>query len=156
MKKLLKVIPIALILCLLASSQVKEAETGSEDLEKELRAIANQLFKAWNESDLDTMSEIEGGAISYGYRTPAPRLFFDEKLMKWFYNSMEIFETYQKDEPIIRIVGDVGFALGTFTEKFKPKRGEWKSIEGRFSMTFIRVDGEWKLALYHRDTQFAK
>jgi len=36
---------------------------GSDDLEKELRATIEQLFKAWNEGDFDTMAEIEGDAI---------------------------------------------------------------------------------------------
>jgi hypothetical protein len=156
MKKLLMIFPLVLVLCLGAISQVKEAETSSEDLEKELRVAVEQLFKAWDEGDIDMQTEIEGDVICYGYRTPAPRLVYNEKGRKWFYSLMEIFETNQKDDPTIRVIGDVGLVLGTFTEKFKPKRGEWKSIEGRFSMTFIRVDGKWKLALYHRDTQFAK
>jgi hypothetical protein len=156
MKKLLLIIPLALILCLVVISQDKEQDKSSEDLEMELRGALKQLFKAWDDGDLETMAKIEGDAICYGYRTPAPRLSYNEKLRKWFYSSMEIFETNQKDDPTIRVMGDVGLVLGTFTEKFKRKSDELKSIEGRFSMTFIRVDGKWKLALYHRDVQFAK
>ena len=69
---------------------------------------------------------------------------------------MEIFEWILKDDTTIRIVDNVGLVLGGYIEKYKPKTGELKSIEGRTSMTFIRVDGKWKLALFHRDIQFSK
>jgi hypothetical protein len=156
MKKLLMILPIVLVFCLSTYSQVSDVETSSNDLEKELRGALKQLFKAWDDGDLDTMAKIEGDVICYGYRTPAPRLIYNEKLRKFFYSSMEIFETNQRDDPTIRVIGDVGLVLGTFTEKFKRKGDELESIEGRFSMTFIRVDGKWKLALYHRDVQFDK
>jgi ketosteroid isomerase-like protein len=112
--------------------------------------------KVVNEGDLDTIIEIEEDAIGYGCRTPAPRLLFNKKLNKWFSDSMEFYEAIPKDDYIVRVVGDVGLVLGSFTEKFKPKGGALQKIEVRNSMTFIRVDGKWKLALYHRDTQFAK
>ena len=156
MKRLCMILPMALILCLSVSSQVKEVETSSDDLEKELRETLDSYRKAVNEGDLDTITEIEGEAIGYGCRTPAPRLLFNKKLNKWFFDSMEIFEWIPKDDPIIRVVGDVGMVLGTFIEKTKPKGSELQSTEVRSSMAFIRVEGKWKLALYHRDIQFAK
>ena len=61
-----------------------------------------------------------------------------------------------EEDAVFRVVGDVGLVLGSFKEKFKPKGGELQTIEVRTSMTFIRVDDKWKLAIYHRDTQFAK
>ena len=156
MKKLFMIVSLVLILCLILSSQVKETETSSQELEKELRATLKRLVKAWNEHDLDTITKIIGDSMGYGYRTPAPRLIYNRKRNKWFYDSMEIFETIPKDNPIIRVVGNVGIVIGILIEKFKPKGGELQTIEVRFSMTFIRVDGKWKRVLYHRDTQFAK
>ena len=161
MKKLLMVLPIVLILCLTVSSQVKDAETSSEDLEKELRTTLKQFFKAWNEPDIDMQVEIEGDAIGYGYRGSRQRVFVNEKILKIrrirFYDRMETFEAvFNEEDAVFRVVGDVGLVLGSFKEKFKPKGGELQTIEVRTSMSFIRVDGKWKLALFHRDIQFAK
>jgi hypothetical protein len=160
MKKLFMVLPMVLILCLSVSSQVKEAETSSEDLEKELRATLARSIKAFQEHDLDTMYEISGDAIGYGYRTKAPRIP-NEKLFragnKMFWDSMESFEVIPNyEDVVVRIYGNVGVILGTFTEKFKPKGGELQTIEVRTSMTFAKIDGKWKEIQYHRDTQFAK
>jgi ketosteroid isomerase-like protein len=159
MKRLFIFFTLILSICLSASSQVKDGESSSKALEKELRATVERLLKAWNEQDLDTASEIQGDAIGYGYRTKPPRLW-NEKTSKaankWFFASMEIFETNLKDDLIVRVEGSVGLALGSFIEKFKPKGGELQTIEGRISTTFIRADGKWKMVLYHRDTQFAK
>jgi hypothetical protein len=160
MKKLLLIIPLALILCLAVISQVKDAETSSEDLEKELRATIEKLLKANKENDLDTKFEIQGDAIGYGYRSKAPRIP-NEKLFragnKMFWNSMETFEVIPNyEDTVIRIFGNVGVILGSFTEKFKPKGGELQTIEVRTSMTFAKIDGKWKQVQYHRDTQFAK
>jgi hypothetical protein len=148
-----------LILCLSVISQVKEAETSSDDLEKELRATLESYRKAVNERDFDTMDEIEGVPIGYGSRSKPPRLWNKKFLMfanKLFLNSMEIYEIIPVGEDIVRVVGDVGLVLENWIEQSKPKGGELKSIEVRSSLTFIRVDGEWKLALYHRDVQFSK
>lgn len=89
------ILPLALILCLTVSSQVKEIETSSEDLEKELRATLEQFLKAWSSGDIDTITEIRGDAIGYGYRNPFPRLFnkeFMKAANERFLDSMEIFE----------------------------------------------------------------
>lgn len=159
MKKFLMVLPLVLVVCLTLSSQVKDKEISTEDLEKELRATFETWAKAYVSRDIDTIVEIEGDAIGYGYRSAAPRLF-DKKVFeartKWWLNSLEIAEGIPKDEPIFRVEGDVGLVLVTIIEKTKPKDGELKSIEARCSFTFIKVDGKWKMALYHRDTQFAK
>ena len=159
MNKLLLVFPLVLILCLSTNSQIKDVDDSIEDLEKELRATVERLLNAWNEQDLDTASGIQGDAIGYGYRTRPPRLWNEKTSRaanKWFFASMEIFETNLKDDLIVRVEGNIGLALGSFIEKFKPKGGELQTIEGRISMTFKREDGKWKMVLYHRDTQFAK
>ena len=160
MKKLFMILPLVLILCLAVISQVKDAETSTADLEKELKATIAKLVKAGRERDLDTKFEIQGDAIGYGYRSKAPRKP-NEKLArvgsKMFWNSMETFEVIPNEESVVfHIVGNVGVVLGTFTEKFKPKGGELQTIEVRFSMTFAKIDGKWKQVQYHRDIQFAK
>jgi ketosteroid isomerase-like protein len=159
MKKLFMIFPLTLILCLSVSSQVQDVETSPEELEKELKATITRLLKAWNDHDLDVASEIQGDAIGYGYRTKPPRLWnakTSRAANQWFFASMEIFETSLKDDLVVRVNGNVGLALGSFIERFKQKGGELQTIEGRISTTFLRIDGKWKMVLYHRDTQFSK
>jgi len=71
MKGRFLVVLLGLVFCLSLNSQVKEAETSSEDLEKELRATIARMLKANREHDLDTKFEIQGDAIGYGYRSKA-------------------------------------------------------------------------------------
>jgi ketosteroid isomerase-like protein len=159
MKKLLVVIPLILIFCLSVISQVNETDTSSEDLEKEFKATVESYFKAWNERELDTINEMYGDTVGFGYRNAAPRIYSKEFMQaanKWIFDSYEVFETIPKDDYIVRVVGNVGLVLGNFVEKFKPKEGELESIEFRSSMTFIRVEGKWQMVLYHRDVQFSK
>jgi hypothetical protein len=159
MKKLLLIIPLTLILCLAVISQVKEPETSSEDLEKELMATIERMLISGKENDLDTVYEISGDAIGYGYRSKAPRTH-DEKQFRagyqMFLDSVEFYEIIPSEDFFIRIFGNVGVILGGFTEKFKPKGGELQTIEVRTSMTFAKIDGKWKQVQYHRDTQFSK
>ena len=84
MKGIFLVVLLGLVFCLSLSSQAKETATSSGDLEKELRATLERYEKAVNEGDLDTITEIEGEAIGYGCRTPAPRLLFNKKLINGF------------------------------------------------------------------------
>jgi hypothetical protein len=159
MKKILLILPLVLIFCLVVISQVKEAETSSEDLEKELIATIERMITAGIENDLDTFVEISGDAIGYGYRSEAPRTH-DEKQFRaghqMFLDSVESYEIIPSEDFVIRIFGNVGVILSSFTEKFKPKGGELQTIEVRTSMTFAKIDGKWKQVQYHRDTQFAK
>ena len=159
MKGKFLVVLLGLVFCLSLSSQVKEVETSSEDLEKELRATIARMLIAGKEHDLDTMYEIQGDAIGYGYRSKAPRIP-SEKLFragnKRFWDSMETFEIIPNEEDaVVRIIGNVGVVLASFTEKFKPKGGELQTIEVRISMTFAKIDGKWKQVQYHRDAQFS-
>lgn len=160
MKKLLALIPFVLIICITLNSQVNEVETSSKDLEKELLATVEQFFNNWTKPDIDKQVELEGNAIGYGYRGPRQRIFTHERLKMrrpGFYARMETYEAiFNKENAVVRVVGDVGLVLTNFTEKFKPKDGELQTVEVRTSMTFIRVEGKWKLALFHRDNQFAK
>jgi ketosteroid isomerase-like protein len=70
---------------------------------------------------------------------------------------METFEVIPNyEDVVIRIIGNVGVVLASFTEKFKPKGGELQTREVRTSMTFAKIDGKWKQVQYHRDAQFSK
>jgi ketosteroid isomerase-like protein len=160
MKKLLLVVPLAMILCLSVSSQVKDAEASSEDLEKELISTVKEHFNAWNERDWDTYLKNGEDAIGFGRWSAPPRDKYPKAAKifasKYFLNLMEISEYVMEEEPIVYVVGDTGIVLGKIVEKAQPKNGELKSYDVRYSFTFVRSEGEWKRILYHRDVQFSK
>jgi ketosteroid isomerase-like protein len=160
MKKYLSIAALVLLFCFAAGSQEKKADVSSGDLEKELMATIATWQKAGKENDFDTLWEIQGDAIGYGYRTEAPRIP-DEKSFragqKMAEEAFESFEmVYNPEDFVFRFIGNVCVILGSFTEKFTPKGGEPQTMEVRTSMTFVKVDGKWKLAQYHRDNQFAE
>jgi ketosteroid isomerase-like protein len=160
MKKIFMITALVLILCLSAISQVKDVETSSEDLEKELIAAVKEHFKAWNERDWDTYFKNSEDALGFGRWSAQPRPKWKKELKvygsKLWLNTMEISEYVMEEEPIIYIMGDTGIVLGNIVEKAKPKNGELKSYDVRYSFTFVRSEGEWKRILYHRDVQFSK
>jgi ketosteroid isomerase-like protein len=159
MKKIFMGLFFVLFVCLAGISQVKDAEISSEDLEKELRATIARMLVAGKEHDLDTMYEIQGDAIGYGYRSKDPRIHSEKSFRagnEKFWDSMESFEAIPNEEDaVVRIIGNVGVVLASFTEKFKRKDGESHTIEVRISMTFAKIDGKWKQVQYHRDAQFS-
>jgi ketosteroid isomerase-like protein len=160
MKKLFMIVSLVLILCLSANSQVKVVETSSQELEKELRATVKSYYHAWNERDFDTYFEISGDAIGFGRWTALPRDRMPKEtqvnLSEYFLRIMEASEYVMEEEPIVYVMGDTGLVLGKIVEKAKPRNGELKSYNVRYSLTFIRLEGKWKLVLYHRDVQFSK
>jgi ketosteroid isomerase-like protein len=160
MKKLLLILPIVLIFCLTAISQDKKVETSSEDLEKELIAVVKEHFNAWNERDWDTYFRNGEDAIGFGRWSAVPRNKFPKTAKifasKYFLNLMEISEYVMEEEHILYVMGNTGIVLGNIVEKAKPKNGELKEWDVRYTFTFVRSEGEWKRILYHRDVQFSK
>ena len=160
MKKLLLILPLTLILFLSVSSQDKEVDTSSDVLKKELIAAVKEHFNAWNERDWDTYFKNGEDAIGFGRWSAPPRDKFKKELKifgsKYWLSSMEISEYVMEEEPIVYVMGDTGLVLGKIIERAKPKNGELKSYDVRYSFTFIRSKGKWNRVLYHRDVQFSK
>jgi ketosteroid isomerase-like protein len=160
MKKPLLILPWVLILCLVVNSQVKDTETSSEDLEKEIIAAVKEHFNAWNERDWDTYFKNAEDAIGFGRWSAPPRNKFPKAAKifgsKYFLNLMEISEYVMEKEPIVYVMGNTGIVMGNIVEKAKPKNGELKEWDVRYTFTFVRSEGEWKRILYHRDVQFSK
>jgi ketosteroid isomerase-like protein len=49
-----------------------------------------------------------------------------------------------------RVVGDTGLAWGHYAATTKQKDGPQRTIYQRYAHTFARIDGEWRLVMYHR------
>jgi ketosteroid isomerase-like protein len=152
--------PLALILCLSAISQVKDVETSSEDLAKELIAAVKEHFNAWNERDWDTYFKNGEDAVGFGSWSAPPRGKYKKELKilssKYWLSKVEISEYVMEEEPIVYVIGDTGIVLGNIIERIKTKDSELLSYNVRYSFTYIRSEGEWRRILYHRDVQFSK
>ncbi len=54
-----------------------------------------------------------------------------------------------------RIIGNTGLLCGIFTEKITGLDGSVNTVKVRYSSTWMKIDGEWKQVMGHRDTQFS-
>ena len=118
----------------------------------------HQWADAWNSHDIDTLVEIKGDACGFGFRTRGARdrgkvskERYRAFLSNWF-SKMESYE-FIPEQANYRVIGDTGISRGFFREKLKPKGGEHKEIKGRYTSTYVKLDGKWKHVLFHRDIQ---
>jgi ketosteroid isomerase-like protein len=129
----------------------------SEDYQQVMEAI-NKWTDSLNQKDFDTFYEIEKESFGYGWRgsgfrdQPIDREKKKQGIMSWL-NSMQKYHCYFQPEKI-EVIDDTALMCGNFLEEVTEKYGSKKSNKVRTSMAWIKSDGEWKLALYHRDTQF--
>lgn len=129
----------------------------SEDYQQVMEAI-NKWTNSLNQKDFDTFYEIEKESFGYGWRgsgfrdQPKDRGRKIQAISNW-QSSMQLYTCGFEPEKV-KIVGDTAFVCGIFLEDITEKDGSRKNNKVRTSMAWIKSDGEWKLALYHRDTQF--
>jgi ketosteroid isomerase-like protein len=64
------------------------------------------------------------------------------------FDTMETF-TVTLQTTQYRVVGDTGVVWGTYTIERKPKGGSASTTSARFSRTYIKADGKWRLFVYH-------
>ena len=53
-----------------------------------------------------------------------------------------------------RIIGNTGLLCGLFTEKITGLDDSVNTVKVRYSSTWMKIDGEWKQVMGHRDAQF--
>ena len=131
---------------------MKQAE-GKEELVKVFRAYA----EAVNTKDIETCYKYESDSFGYGYRSPEYREVRNKsdyvKAMENFYASMKDYE-FRINNQHVKTFNDVGFVSGEYTERIVEKDDTVRHVNGRGTSTWMKIDGNWKLLLYHRDTQF--
>jgi uncharacterized protein (TIGR02246 family) len=152
MKKLLCVVPLALLLCLSFGCQKgKEAkkEVGVDvgAVGEEIRQFVKEWAKAMNAGDLDRiMSMVTDDCV----RIPpnAPPLIGREAIRQDQRMSFDQYN-FQGDEAVVdfRVSGDFAFSRGTWAYSLTPKSGgESEKFKGNFIDIYQKQpDGSWKL-----------
>jgi hypothetical protein len=117
-----------------------------------LKAIEAARLAALNTRDVDTIVEIEGRTVGFGWAATAPRknepVSFRARIERWL-GSMEHFEIELVDEEY-QLVGNTGAVIGTLVRRETPIDGESLTRRLRFSATYV-FDGEkWYMVQYHR------
>ena len=62
--------------------------------------------------------------------------------------------TMESDEENSKVNGDTGLSWGTFTEKIVEHDDTVRYVKVRYTTTWKRIDGKWKLLMFHRDNLF--
>ena len=113
---------------------------------------------AWDSKDVNRIINARVGSKGYGYRTPAWREYPPESID----NMKNAIKRYYEDLEYLRHTdidlntwsqGDVGIAWGFFTEEFQHKGELPEEARVRFSCTYIREEGKWRLLISHHDIQ---
>jgi ketosteroid isomerase-like protein len=111
-----------------------------------------------NRKDFDVFYEIEKESFGYGWRgsgfrdQPIDREMKIRNISNWR-SSIKGYTCVFEPEKV-RIVGDTALVCGVFHEEITEKDGSKGNNNVRTSMAWLKTDGQWRLALYHRDTQF--
>ncbi|MCD6308965.1 MAG: DUF4440 domain-containing protein [Candidatus Latescibacteria bacterium] len=131
---------------------VEAVNTDSAEVDS-LRAAHQRYMQAWTDRDIDTIVEIGTGAVGYGHSTPFPRPVRVRDTFRAavenFYDMMDVFIIHMQTENY-RVVGDTGLAWGHCSYTTKQKDGPQRTVYMRFAHTFAKIDGSWKLVMYHR------
>jgi ketosteroid isomerase-like protein len=118
----------------------------------DLKATHQKLFAAFNSGDVETSMDLwlEGGIF-----LPASRAFpvvvnivRGKKMWSRFFQTHMIIMTFYKPE--FRVIGNTGLVWGHVDELMMNKeKGVGQRSFLKFSMTYVKTEGKWKVASYH-------
>ena len=125
--------------------------TDDESLES-LKSTEARRLAALNARDVDTIVEIEGGAVGFGWASAASRknepVSFKGRIERWL-GTMEHFEIELLDDDY-RVVGNTGLVIGTLLRRERPIEGQPLSRRLRYSATYVLEGKRWRMVQYHR------
>ena len=70
-------------------------------------------------------------------------------MVRQFYDTMDVFNIEILTENY-NVVGATGLAWGHYAQTTKQKDGPRRTVYLRYAHTFAKIDGKWKLVMYHR------
>ena len=126
--------------------------------EEEILNAINKWTRSINQKDFETYYEIEKESFGYGWRGGSFRDKPSDKegRKQGFMNFLNSMQRYQgRFDPVkIRLFENVALVCGNYIEEITERDGASKCNIVRTSMAWIKSGDVWKLAQYHRDTQF--
>jgi len=124
--------------------------------EQELMNEYRRWCDAWNNQDLDTVFEIQGESVGYGYRTQNIRINPNpdakRSTREWF-STLKSIQMVSEEENF-RVIGHTGIVWGSFSEHIVEHDGTNRIVFGRYTMTWVKKDGKWEILMFHRDNIF--
>jgi ketosteroid isomerase-like protein len=129
------------------------------DEHKELLNAMNKWITAFEDKDGDAAYKVEKEVIGFGWRTPNFRDRSQvteagfKRAIKNINDSIKGW-TGSYENLGMRIIGYTGLLCGILTEKITELDGSVSTIRVRYSSTWMKLDGKWKLVMGHRDAQF--
>jgi hypothetical protein len=118
----------------------------------------NAAVQRYNDSlihwDADRIADFEAEAFGF---TPTLSYITQNKLIDkelWKSQLRELISQYEYyDMEIVtsqtNVIGNTGIACGNFKVSRKHREYPWVSAKKRWSSTWVKSEGEWKLVFYH-------
>lgn len=125
---------------------------------KEIAEIWKNEKLAWDSMDSEVILKARQGSRGFGFRNIAWREYPPEtegkmkQAIEQYFSNMEYFRHVNMDVNTWS-EGDLGLAWGFFTEEFKHKGQSPEKVRVRFSSTYRREKGKWRLIMSHNDIQ---
>ncbi len=148
-----RIVFMPLLLLLLLFLALNNSIARADNLEEFKAAV-----KRYNESlihwDVDIIADIESDAVGFSF---GEQYITDHKLLikeLWKKELKELISQYEYyDIEIVtsqaKVIGNTGIACGNFKVSRKHREYPWISAKKRWSSTWVKQDGQWKLAFYH-------
>ena len=144
---------IPFILLLMLSLAINTSITYADDLEEFKTAV-----KRYNDSlihwDADIIADIEAEAIGFTFKDEyiTNHKILDKEL--WKQQLKELISQYEYyDINMVTsqadVIGKTGIACGNYKISRKHKEYPWVSAKKRWSSTWVKTNGQWKLVFYH-------
>jgi hypothetical protein len=142
-----------LILLLMLSLAMNTSTARADDLEEFKAAV-----KRYNDSlvhwDVDIIADIEAEAFGFTFRYEyiTNNKVIDKDL--WKKQLKELLSQYEYyDFTFVtsqaEVIGKTGIACGNYKISRKHKEYPWVSAKKRWSSTWVKTNGQWKLVFYH-------
>jgi hypothetical protein len=139
-------------MCTLLLMSFQLIPSTDNDVLESLKSTESRRLAALNARDVDTIVEIEGGAVGFGWASTTSRknepASFKARIESWF-STMEHFEIDLIDDDY-HVVGNTGLVIGTLVRKEVPIEGEPLARLLRYSATYVLEGKTWRMVQYHR------
>ena len=148
-----RIVFMPLILLLMLSLAMNNSIARANDLEEFKAAV-----KRYNDSlihwDVDIIADIEAEAFGFSF---IYKYITDHKIIAkelWKKQLKELISQYEYYEINIvtaqaNVIGNTGIACGNFKVSRKHEEYPWVSAKRRWSSTWVKTYGQWKLVFYH-------
>ena len=146
---------IPFVLLVLLSPVLNAPDAGADELMEFMTAV-ERYTSSYNYWDVDTIVDIEAEAIglnSYSKYLVDNKTIDKQRTKKALKESLSQYEYYDVHMLTLQadVFGNTGVASGSVNISRKHREYPIVSAKTRWSSTWIKKDGEWKLIFFHRE-----